>query len=139
MNIDKVNLECLWVETKDGERAPVSCVDGSCPPPETHPYAFSRFPCEVTTTMHVRRSDGAYGTDDRIASGASSYPEDLALALANGSNGQRQFRLSHAIIIASQTCERCMNALAHQYGLTWGYPEGSESWIKSNTKCDMCR
>jgi len=64
----------------------------------------------------------------------SSWQEDLVLAIANSGN----FTLGEAILITSSACERCMNALANYYGLSWGYAEGSKEWGKSNTKCDFC-
>ena len=71
-----------------------------------------------------------------VYSGTSSWPEDLALAIANSDD---YFSLSEAIIIAATSCERCMNALASEYGLDWGYEEGSEEWEKTNTSCQFCK
>ena len=76
------------------------------------------------------------GTGSReVCSGTSSWPEDLALAIANSDD---YFSLSEAIIIVGTSCERCMNALAFEYGLDWGYEEGSEEWEKTNTSCQFC-
>lgn len=140
VHMERANLMWLWFEDDQGNRVECNCRDGSGPSPETHPYAYSRFPREVTTHCYQRRtSDGGYSTKDLVFGGKSSWSEDLVLAMATGSNGGKKFKLSDAILIGSQSCERCMNALAYHYGLSWGYPEGSDQWIKSNTKCDMCR
>lgn len=75
------------------------------------------------------RADGSrpfYSTE-------SSYSGDLVVAML------RDFTLFDAILIAANCCERCMNSLAHEYGLDWGYPEFSEGWHKSNTECPFCK
>lgn len=64
----------------------------------------------------------------------SSWNEDLVLAIANS----KDYTLSEAIIIAASSCERCMNSLAHKYGLDWGYAEHSEDWGKCGTSCQFC-
>jgi len=76
----------------------------------------------------------AYGSRD-VGCGHSSWSEDLVLALANSND----FTLSEAILIAGNACSRCMNALAYEYGLDWGYPEFSEEWKNTNTECDFCK
>lgn len=140
VHLDKANLMWLWFEDEHGNKVECDCRDGSGPGPDSHPYAYSRFPREVTThCYHRRTSDGGYGTKDAIFAGGSTWSEDLVLAMATGANGGRKFKLSDAILIGSQSCERCMNALAHHYGLPWGYPEGSDQWKKCNTQCEMCR
>lgn len=70
-----------------------------------------------------------------LGSDRTGWREDLVLALTN--NGG--YRLGEAILISARACERCMNALAHQYGLGWGYPEDSEDYQKCNTSCDFCK
>jgi len=74
------------------------------------------------------------GGSEEIAEGHSTWPEDLALAMANSGD----YKLSEAIIILASSCERCMNALGHKYGVDWGYPEESEEWQKAKTVCDYC-
>jgi hypothetical protein len=80
-----------------------------------------------------RKWDG-YGSREVFAFN-SGWNDDLALAIANSGD----YTLSEAIIIAARSCERCMNALAHKYGLDWGYEEGSEEWKKCGTSCDFCK
>ena len=86
----------------------------------------------------------------RVAGGTSSYPAALVLAMARPSVREialstirygwpeRARELPHAILIAANACERCMNALAHRYGLRWGYREGGEEWGRCNTVCRFC-
>jgi hypothetical protein len=76
----------------------------------------------------------AYGSRS-VGEGHSSWSEDLVLAMANSGD----FSLSESILIAANACERCMNALAHEYGLDWGYPEFGPEWKKSATECDFCK
>lgn len=46
------------------------------------------------------------------------------------------FRLSEAIIVVSESYERCLNVLTHKYtNGKDGYPEYSEQWMKCNTVC----
>jgi len=64
----------------------------------------------------------------------NGFAGDLALALATN----MQWPLDKAILVAAIACERCMNALAHKCGLDWGYPEDSEDYITSTTRCELC-
>ena len=65
----------------------------------------------------------------------SGWPEDLVLAMATSGD----FTLSEAILVAAQSCERCMNVLYYKYvGAEDGYPEGSEDWEKAGTSCEFC-
>jgi len=61
------------------------------------------------------------------------WSEDLALALV-----KKGLTLSEAILVAASSCERCMNTLAHECGLDWGYPHKSEEWQKCGTSCRFC-
>jgi hypothetical protein len=63
------------------------------------------------------------------------WSEDLVLALVS----EKGFDLSQAIIAAATACERCMNVMAYEAGLEWGYPWGSEEWKQCGTECDFCR
>jgi 2'-5' RNA ligase len=65
----------------------------------------------------------------------SSWSEELVLALAN----KKGWKLGQAIMVAAKACERCMNVLAHEVGLDWGYEHGSEEWMRANTQCDFCK
>ena len=76
----------------------------------------------------------AYGARE-VCCGRSSWSEDLVLAMANS----KDYSLSQSILIAANACSRCMNSLAHKYGLSWGYKEKSPEWEKTNTECDFCK
>ena len=49
-----------------------------------------------------------------------------------------RYTLEQAILIAARSCERCVNALAHAYGLLWGYPEHGPEWKASIASCAFC-
>lgn len=82
--------------------------------------------------------------------GSSGWSRDLGLALARSSVRERvmslvrghvwnkNYKMGDAILIAANACERCMNSLAHQYGLSWGYKEHSNEWCEAGTSCNFC-
>lgn len=70
----------------------------------------------------------------KLAHFESGWSEDLVLSMANSG----EFKLSEAILIAANSCERCINALAYKYKVGWGYCEGSEDWHLANTSCIFC-
>lgn len=70
-----------------------------------------------------------------VLSGHCTWQESLTLAIANSGD----YSLREAILISATSCERCMNALAHKYGLDWGYEEYSEEWQKCGTSCQFCK
>jgi len=86
----------------------------------------------------------------KIMSGNSSWPQDLVIALVRPSFKERiksilrgygwnkTYEMSKAILIAANSCERCVNSLSYRYGLSWGYKEHSSGWDKSGTTCDFC-
>ena len=61
--------------------------------------------------------------------------EDVIMAMVNSGD----YTLSQALMLWSQSCERCMNVLAFKYldGKD-GYPEHSNEWKKCNTVCRFC-
>lgn len=156
MNLNAVHRLNLWCETGNGAIAAVDVHSGAMPPVETHPYACVRFPLVVQTMTYARRvSDGGYGAADRIATFEASASEDLVLAMATGGKFSltwsapfwRRFPftraarvpLEAALIIASEACSRCLNVLAYEYGLDWGYPEYGTEWQQTRTECPMCQ
>jgi hypothetical protein len=72
---------------------------------------------------------------DKLIGFNSSWSEDLALAIFNNT----EFKLKESIIISARSCERCMNSLAHEYGLSWGYPKYSNDWDRCGTSCLFCK
>lgn len=144
MNIDAVLHQAhgMWFEDDQDLKPPV-LVDyrdpSKMPPVNEYPIAASCSPLSVVTHYYRRRkSDGMYGGDDRLYTGESTISEDLVLAMATGYKDRRKFRLSEAMVILGSSCERCMNALGFEYGMSWGYEEGSEQWVRSRTVCKMC-
>ena len=71
----------------------------------------------------------------KLATVNTGWSEDLALAICNNT----EFGLKESIMIAAMSCERCMNSLAKQYGLPWGYHKYSKEWYEANTQCDFCK
>jgi len=64
------------------------------------------------------------------------WSEDLAMGLTNSGD----YTLSQAILIAAQSCERCMNVLIYEHVTKDdGYPEYSDEWKKTNTECAFCK
>jgi len=136
LNINKEDLSTLWYENEDGEKYFPDLEKFEGLPddnvPEGYTYQYSRFPSELTTTVLQINPDH---TSTEIMQGHATWPEDLVLAMVDSGD----FTLSEAIIIASESCSRCLNALSYEYGLDDGYPEGSEEWKKSGTECDFCK
>jgi len=60
--------------------------------------------------------------------------QDVIMAMVNSGD----YTLSQALVLWSQSCERCMNVLAYNYGCNDGYAEFSEEWKKCNTVCKFC-
>ncbi len=72
---------------------------------------------------------------EKIVGAESSWSDGLVLEMANSG----EYSLSEAIMIVANSCERCMNSLAHAYGLAWGYEEHGHEWFGVNTECDFCK
>ena len=65
------------------------------------------------------------GYASRITVRLSSHPEDLVLGLV-----KKGLTLSESILVSATSCERCMNVLAHECGIEWGYAEPHRSHRK---------
>jgi len=48
------------------------------------------------------------------------------------------FEMPEAIIIAAQSCSRCLNVLLYTYGLDDGFAEMSDQWKAHGTECRFC-
>lgn len=132
LHIDKKKLLTLWYENEDGDKyIPKSMETPDQIPIDKYPYQVSQFPTQLTTT-YLKCSDDK---SEEIAEGHQTWPEDLVLAMANSGD----YSLSESILIAAQSCERCLNVLCYEYGLDDGYPEGSEQWEKCGTSCEFCK
>lgn len=130
--IDKSRLLTLWYENEKGDKYIPDLKDALHNIPiDKYPYQVSQFPNVLRTTYLKCYDDKS----EEVASGESSWSEDLVLAIANTG----EYSLSEAILIVVQSCERCMNALAHKYNIGWGYPEHSKEWNKCGTSCEFCK
>ena len=92
----------------------------------------------------------AHGSRE-LMTGSGSWPGDLVLAMVRPSDEELQkaterygspgriLDLDDAIVVAADFCSRCTNALAHRYGLDWGYERGSKEWDDTRTECELCK
>lgn len=138
-------FERLWYENDDGEHIP--CSPSSLEAPKGATIQVSRFPHELRTTYLRLNKDGS---SSRVAVATATYSADLVLAICRPSLKNRAIQLlrfrslaeTHdhemAIFMAAESCERCINSLAHRYGLDWGYREFSDDWHRSGTVCARC-
>jgi hypothetical protein len=127
----------LWYEDALGTFLEVSDTSGGAydPPAGAH-YQVAQFPTILRTSFV-----GPDGSE--VFAGESSWWPALVLAMATVPwwkrvFGLKRYSIHEAILIVATSCERCMNALAHQYGLKDGYPEGGPAWRASNTRCHFC-
>lgn len=74
------------------------------------------------------------GGSREIFNSTSSWSDKLVLAMANSG----KYKVSEAILIAAQACERCLNVLLYQYCGDAGYAEESEQWQACRTQCLFC-
>lgn len=127
IKINKEDLKTLWYEDKDG-----NVIQGELATDGTFPanakYQNSQFP------FMVQHNIIDIDSGDTIMTGESTYSSDLVMAMANSED----FTLDEAILVAVNCCERCMNVLAHEYGLDWGYAENSDDYNSTNTVCKFC-
>lgn len=115
----------FWYENRKGERFVPP--NGETPPPEGFEYLHTRIPLGVhhsvcTSTMQLM--DGTNVADDELVT---------KMVREEG------YSARDAVLLASVACEGCMNVMAHEFGLTWGYEKGSEEHLKCNTSCELCR
>ena len=76
----------------------------------------------------------AYGSRE-VCTINMSWSEDLVLAMANSG----KYTLSQSILIAANACSRCMNVLAFNFGLKYGFAENSEEYQNHGTECKFCK
>ncbi len=141
MEIKPEHLEQLWYEDKDRNwRLPDYTDNAPDPVDDGYIYQHSRFSTQLTQRiLRVDIDDEGHRKSVDLGGFTSTYPDDLALAIANSG----EYRLRDAITIAGTSCERCLNALCWHYEVTKdgereGYPEGSEEWLKARTSCQFC-
>lgn len=141
MQIKREHLAQLWYEDEERNwRLPDRSNDALDPVDEGYIYQHSRFSTELTQRiLRVDVDEEGHHKSVDLGGFTSTYPDDLALAIANSGD----YRLKDAITIAASSCERCLNALLWHYevskdGEREGYPEGSEEWHEARTSCRFC-
>lgn len=131
----KINLEIcphLWFENEDGDKF-IPDLTQNMPPyiPSGFIYQHTEFPHVLQHAVFMVREDGS---SEKLATGESSFSNDLTTALVRSGD----YTVHEAIMVAGKSCERCMNVLAHNYGLEWGYALHSDDWIVCPTQCLFC-
>jgi hypothetical protein len=128
------SIPTLWYEDEAGNY--LGCPDWQNPhsqmPPNTK-YQVSQFPLILRTTHLLVES----GSSKEIAHCGSGCWEELVWAMCRGTVKHQPMKPSRAIQITGNACERCMNALAYEYGVG-GYVEYGPEWQTANTICDFC-
>ena len=144
MKIDKSKIKVgIWYEDKDGNFIPSS--DSASAPAEAETCHVC-FPLQIRTE-HYRLHDytnydggvsRTYHGSDRFLTTScliGGGNESVILAMANSGD----FRLSEALAVYANCCERCANVLAYKYlNGADGYPEHSREWNRCNTICEYC-
>ena len=135
MKIDKTKLRMgLWYEDEDGNYIPYDGVVGEYPKPARSRHVS--WPLEVREEIWIidegkKQSKPDFTFTCHIGRGN----EDVIMAMANSGD----YTLSEAIAVYANACERCANVLAYKYlNGADGYPEFSDEWKKTNTKCRYC-
>lgn len=139
-DLSRFRPENLWFENKDGERWVPTEYDlrqGLTSRPKGFDHMVTRSGCDISVTyLQITRSGSK-----RIGAGNSSGNPELARALLQKIDpfwkDKRAFE--KALQIASEACERCMNILAHDCGLPWGYSRDSFQASKCKTSCQLCK
>lgn len=131
VNVNKGTLDTLWYSDEDTKKiwVDINHLDGC---PRGAKYQHAQFPRELRHTFLQLNEDG---TSTYAGEFTTTYPIDLVLAIYNDGG----YTWDEAVILVANSCERCLNALAYQYGLSWGYPIKSPDWYKCGTSCVHCR
>lgn len=130
MKIKHEHLRRQWWEDAEGNFLQEPDYQTNARPDQGR-YFVSRIP-QILTTAYVRVEDDG---STEIGQERSTWSEDLALAIAYRSNG---YTLTDGILIASLACTRCLNSLAYEAGLDWGYREFGPEWQAAETECQFC-
>jgi len=133
LKFDPELFTVLWYEDSEGNSLGEPDFDeGPLGAPEGATTQHSQFPNELVHSILQLNDDG---TSSEIFRGASTFPGDLVTAMVRS----EEWDVGDAIMVAGQSCSRCMNGLAHHYGLKWGIPIDSEEYRNDNTRCSMCK
>lgn len=132
----------LWYEDKDGHflGEPDYQKDPISNRPKDAYMQVSEFPFQLRTTylQLIRDKSGKVTSSKQICAGESGWSDDLVCAMIRGDKGHQPMTASRAIQVSAKACERCVNSLGHEYGLTWGYPEYGPEWQRAHTSCQWC-
>lgn len=128
MNIDLTKCPDFWYETESGEKY-IPNLEYPDAIPEECVYQCSEFSNQLITEVYDVKAN------EKVCTLTSTYSDELATALVRS----EKYSVQEAIKITGKSCERCMNVLAHMYGLLWGYPENSQQYKQANTECVFCR
>ena len=136
-------FETLWYEDDEGNYLGTGRFETF---PENATVQVSRFPFELTTTYLsikdnksslIAKATSTYSSELLFAMTRPSFKEMIKQILRYGSLG-RKVTPKMGVFLAAASCERCMNSLAHRYGLDWGYKEKSDDWKSCRTSCERC-
>lgn len=121
----------FWYENKAGKRwIPPSLL--SVKPPRGFIYQRSRRPMQLSESVCVVGG----GEIMRSSRGVS---EELVAALVGLKKRPGRPTISGAMLLVGVACERCLNVMAYNAGLRWGYRKGSKQYRACNTSCELCR
>jgi len=135
----------LYYEDENGNHLP----DHDGEPPAGARYQVAQFPAQLTTTYVdldyrgagspvIARAEVGYAPGLVLAMVRPTLPERIKQIIRFGSKAPT-YDYETAVLRAALACERCGNAMAYRYGLSWGYREGSEAWTRCPTSCQLCR
>lgn len=121
-------FEWLWYEDKDGNRIETTEEhETTCVFPENAHTMHTQFPHELRHNISLMEGG-------ELGYGGSTWSDDVVTAMVRSGDWTAQ----DAIMVYAQSCERCMNVIAHHYGCGDGYPFGSDAYWETNTCCQMC-
>lgn len=134
-----LRLASSWFENEFGERLEV---DFNNPYKEGFDYFNSISTNSITEYIFVKNK--------KISESSCTFSYDLIFAMCRPSDEEKKIQLKRngklpklyepntAVVLCTSSCERCLNVLYYNYGLSNGYKLFSNEWYKSNTKCDFC-
>lgn len=125
----------IWYEGSDGEYLGEPNYYADSPPegPEGAKYMYSRFPTQLSETTYLLKEDGS---SEPVMGWNSTFPSDLVTEMVRCG----EWDAADAIMVAGQSCSRCLNVLCNRYlGEEEGFPFDSEEYWEHGTECRMCR
>ena len=134
LQFDPQVFSVLWYEDADGNNLGEPKYFDRDPPqePEGAKYQYSQFPNILHDSILRLNEDG---TSTAVMEGNRGFPEDLVTAMVRTA----EWDVGDAIMVAAQSCERCLNVLCQRYlGADEGYKFGSAPYWDCGTRCKMC-